>query len=918
MSKVRIYELAKELNIDNKVLLDLCENLGISGKKSHSSALSDDESDRLRRAFVRQAVVDDGTPKERSLDGGSVLERRVGNVIRRRKKSDEELKAEAEAQRDSIDLTEIRNTTASIPSLAPDLQAERNTRSEALAAANALFRTDKQEVTEEEPAEEEPAPEEEPVVQEPEVEVVAEPVEETLELAPEPEVQVEEVPEVVVEEPVVEVASVIAANPVPAATRGPRVLGKIELPAQREIKKPTEAKRPGSTTTEISTSGRPVKKKEGEAVVEDADEVRKPKKKLQVLKKGDLVDYDGDRDAWKSRRAKGTKQKRADGELGLDASGKPVKRVVKVNEELSVGEFAKSIGVKAPEVITQLMKLGIMAGINQMIDFETASLIGETFGATVISVADDEEETLRQVREQDAPELLSLRAPVVTVMGHVDHGKTSLLDSIRQTSVTKGEAGGITQHIGAYNVLTASGATVTFLDTPGHEAFTAMRSRGAKLTDIVVLVVAADDGVMPQTEEAINHAKAAGVPIIVAVNKIDKEGANIEKIKNQLAEKGLIPEDWGGDTIIVPVSAHTKVGVDLLLENLYLQAEVLELKANPNRAAYGTVIESKLDKGRGPVLTLLVQNGTLKKGDSFLAGTVFGRIRAMSDSDGRQIDEAGPSMPVEILGASGTPGAGDDFSVLTSESLARELSEKRLRRARAKELSAKGGGYGSVGSPLTLENFAQRVADGEMKELPLIIKGDVHGSVEAVNDALSGLSNNEAKVKVIHKAVGGISENDVQLAAASGAVIIGFNVRADARSAGILEDHGVQVIYSRIIYELVDSVKAALLGMLKPQFKEKTLGRVEVRATFKVPKFGVVAGSYVVDGTIQRGALVRLLRDNRVIHEGKMGTLRRFKDDVKEVQAGYECGISIDGYQDIKDGDIIEVYKVEEVPRTLQ
>jgi translation initiation factor IF-2 len=901
MSKIRIYELAKELEVENKALLDVCENLGISGKKSHSSALSDDEADRLRRAFIRKNLTDDATPKERAIEGGAVVERRVGNVIRRRKKSDEELQAEerltppVEQRQDPIDLKDLRNATNVIPSLAPDFEAERNSRNDALAAADALFR----------PSAPEPAA-----------------LDEVQEEQPEEENAVESVgtEAAVVEESVASYDQPASEEVVPEAakearTAGPRVLGRIDLPVQREIRKPVVEKRATPAPlphAAVDHKGRG-KKKDSEG---EDDEVRRPKKKLQVLRKDDLVDYDGDRDAWRSRRARrGAPNKRQEGELGVDSAGRPVKRVVKVNEEISVGEFAKSLGVKAPEVITQLMKLGIMAGINQMIDFDTALVVGETFGATVLSVGDDEEETLRLIKEPDADEALSLRAPVVTVMGHVDHGKTSLLDAIRKTSVTAGEAGGITQHIGAYNVTLPNGGSVTFLDTPGHEAFTAMRSRGAQLTDIVVLVVAADDGVMPQTEEAINHAKAAEVPIIVAINKIDKEGANVERIRNQLAEKGLIPEEWGGDTIFVPVSAHTREGLDLLLENLHLQAEVLELRANPARAAFGTVVESKLDKGRGPVLTLLIQNGTLRRGDCFLAGTVYGRVRAMHDSYGQQIQEAGPSMPVEVLGASGTPGAGDDFFVLESETLARELSEKRLRRSRARELSARGG-FGAVG-PLTLENFAQRVAAGEMKELPLIIKGDVHGSVEAVHGALAGLANQEAKVKVIHRGVGGITENDVQLAAASGAVLIGFNVRADSRAAQTIEDLGVQVIYSRIIYELVDSVKASLSGMLAPETKERTLGRVEVRQTFKVPKFGVVAGSYVVDGTIQRGALVRLLRDNRVIHEGKMGTLRRFKEDVREVQAGYECGISIDGYTDIKDGDIIEVYKIEEVPRSV-
>jgi translation initiation factor IF-2 len=907
--KTRIYELAKELDLENKAVMDMCEQLGIIGKKSHSSALSDDEADRIRRSVMRQNVVEDNSPKERSLEGGSVTERRVGNVIRRRKKSDEEIAAEEVPQKQQIDVSsEMRNNSANIPSLTPDFEQEKNSKSDALARANALFKEADTTV------EEVPVPEEVEVAPS----VVEEVVEEVVEAIEAAEAPVEEVEAVPVEEVVPEESVVVVADTKERV--GPRVLGRISLPAApvREIKKPADVKsaKSNTPTTDASASGKPKtgKKKEEEIV----DEVRKPKKKLQVLGKSDLVDYEGDRDVWRSRRSKGSsKGKRTEGELAVDTAGNTIKRVVKVNEEITVGEFAKAIGVKATEVITQLMKLGTMAGINQTIDFDTAATIGEIFGASVFNTGNDEEETLRALKLPDDPEKLVLRSPVVTVMGHVDHGKTSLLDAIRQTTVTTGEAGGITQHIGAYSVKTPKGGAVTFLDTPGHEAFTAMRGRGAKVTDIVVLVVAADDGVMPQTEEAINHAKAAGVPIIVAVNKIDKESANPEKVKSQLSERGLISEDWGGETIFVHVSAVTKQGIDLLLENLYLQAEVLELKADPTRPAYGTIIESKLDKGRGPVLSVLIQNGTLRKGDSFLAGTVYGRIRAMIASDGKQIDEAGPSIPVEILGASATPAAGDDFYVLESESEAREVAEKRLLRLRAKELTAKRG-FSSVGGAMTLESFSMQVAAGETKELPLIIKGDVNGSVEAVNDALSGLINDEAKVRVIHKAVGGITENDVQLALASKAILVGFNVRADTRAAAIIENEEVAIIYSRIIYELVDQVKAALSGLLAPQFKEKTLGRVEVRQTFKVPKFGMVAGSYVVDGTVQRGALVRLLRDNRIIHEGKMGTLRRFKDDVKEVQAGYECGISIDGYSDIKDGDIIEVYKVEEVARLPQ
>jgi translation initiation factor IF-2 len=515
--------------------------------------------------------------------------------------------------------------------------------------------------------------------------------------------------------------------------------------------------------------------------------------------------------------------------------------------------------------------------------------------------------------EQDDPADLKLRPPVVTVMGHVDHGKTSLLDAIRETAVTSGEFGGITQHIGAYNVKLSTGGSVTFLDTPGHEAFTAMRSRGAQITDIVVLVVAANDGVMPQTIEAINHAKAAGVPIIVAINKMDLENANPEKVINQLAEHELVPEEWGGSTLVCKLSAHTREGLDNLLENLHLQAEVLELRANPNRAAIGTVIESKVDKGRGPVISVLVHNGTLKKGDSFVAGAVSGKVRALVSDDGTSVEEAGPSIPVEVLGVGASAIAGDDFVVMSSDSQARKVAEDRAQRKRRKEL-ATSNASSAAGGPLTLESFSQKVSDSvEIKELPLIIKADVQGSVEAVADALADLSNEEVKVNIIHKGVGAISENDVQLASASKAVLVAFNIRPDARALVLIEQEGIIVQYSRVIYDLVDSVGEALRGKMSPKFQEKTLGHVEVRQTFRVPKMGMVAGSYVTDGVVPRNSLVRVLRDGIVVHEGKLASLRRFKEDVKEVSTGYECGIGLQGFADIKDGDVLEVYKVEEI-----
>ena len=833
-----------------------------------------------------------------------------------------------------------------MPQLAPDLAQERNARDEALARANALFRSAPKAEESEEPAEEAAAeiPAEQPEVEAAEaVEAEAAPVE----AAPAEAAAVPSATEAV-EEPVVAVApEAVVAEAAPAAAapvetpepidaeaaererldairqkhdiRSPKILGKIEL--QKVEPRKTESKREGRKTTfavsdleqPAAATGKPAKGKKVRAAEEgsEADGLKKRRPKKQILRKDDLLDYEGERDTWRSRKDKKDKQKKSD----LADGQRTLVKQVKINNEVSAGEFAKAMGVKGSEVLTQLMNLGVMATINQLLDYDTASLVAGQFGVTVVNTGQDDEQMLSELRTTDTPDDLKLRPPVVTVMGHVDHGKTSLLDVIRKTSVVKGEAGGITQHIGAYNVVLPHGGSVTFLDTPGHEAFTAMRSRGARVTDIVVLVIAADDGVMPQTIEAINHAKAAGVPIIVAVNKIDKEGANIDRIKTQLSEHGLIPEDWGGDTIMVPVSAKTKIGIDLLLENLYAQAEILELKANPSRHAYGTIVESKLDRGRGPVMTVLVSNGTLRRGDCFVAGSVFGKVRAMLAGDGQAADEAGPSIPVEVVGASTVPLAGDDFYVLASEAEARNIAETRARAARLKELSARN--KVAIGGPLTLESFSARVAEGEKKEFPLIVKADVQGSVEAVSEALLQLSNEEVSVTVLHKGVGAVTENDVQLAVASRALVVAFNIRAESHAAQMAENEGVHILYSRIIYELVDAVKGAVSGVLAPQIVEKTLGRVEVRQTFKVPKAGVVAGSYVLDGVVQRGAMIRLLRDNRVIHEGKMSSLRRFKDDVREVQAGYECGIGIDGYNDIKDGDVIEVFKMEEVARTI-
>jgi len=977
MSKTRVYELAKELGLENKAVLDLCKQLGFDDKASHSNSLSDDEAERIRRFVIRRAVNEKGpSVREVLREGSTVTESRMGGVIRRRKKTEEEEAAEAEARAaKQIDLSPLSLPTQDLPTLAPNPEADRLSRQAALREADALFETKPQSKT---------------VVHEDSLaadhsdgsqngtamrsdsrrgDAVGHAVDEQeedqsrdgkssdaedarthgqsvggLEVAAADDESSDEgaideadsllaadenlgVGEQTVSDP--NVAGVVSADEAMLADarkrhdiRAPRILGKIELPTKPVPRKPvarpaeaTTASDPAAVEAEANRAGKPKKKgkvAEKQEVIDDR--LGKRVKKKQILRKDELIDYEGERDGWRGKKtSKKSKSKNTDAAGNEVGPTKLSKKVVKVSGTISVGELAHQMSVKVGEVIGLLMKLGVMAGINQLIDFDTATIVAQEMGFTTTNTDTDVEDVIAGLEEVDSTESLILRPPVVTVMGHVDHGKTSLLDCIRRTAVTKSEFGGITQHIGAYNVPASSGGSVTFLDTPGHEAFTAMRSRGAKVTDIVVLVVAADDGVMPQTIEAINHAKAAGVPIIVAVNKIDKEGANRDRVVNQLSEHGLIPEEWGGQTIFCNVSAVTKEGIDSLLENLHLQAEILELKANPARRAKGTVIESKIDRGRGPVMTVLVQTGTLKKGDVFVAGATFGRVRALVADDGGRADEAGPSIPVEVLGASSPPLSGDDFIVFENEVQARNVASQRQQARRLKELAEAEKGPSRAGG-LTLERFSEMVTTtADVKELPLIVKADVQGSVEAVTASLQQLSNSEIKVRVIHKGVGAISENDAQLAAASNAILVGFNVRADARASQVIDGAGVQVLYSRVIYDLVDMVGAAVNGMKAPVFKERTLGRVEVRQTFKVPKLGVIAGSFVIDGTIPRGAQLRLLRDSRVIYEGKMASLRRFKDDVKEVQAGYECGIGIEGYSDIKDGDVIEAFKVEEV-----
>jgi translation initiation factor IF-2 len=584
----------------------------------------------------------------------------------------------------------------------------------------------------------------------------------------------------------------------------------------------------------------------------------------------------------------------------------PVTRTITLAEGMTVADLATKLDVKAKDVLKKLMDRRLMMTINSTLDDDTAAMIAREFGADV-KMQTFEEEMLQVEAEDINPADLVTRAPVVTVMGHVDHGKTTLLDAIRSARVAEREAGGITQHIGAYAV-TVNDRNVVFLDTPGHEAFTMMRARGARVTDVVILVVAADDGVMPQTREAIDHAKAAGVPILVAINKIDKPNANPERVKKELSDLGLTPEAWGGSTVMVEVSAKKKENLDLLLEMILLVTELSELKANPKRNASGTVLEAKLDKGRGPVATILVQDGTLRVGDTFIAGTIVGKVRALIDDRGRQIKGAGPATPVEVLGLGGLPAPGDAFQALTDAAKARQIALFRQTQAKEKALGGKG-------TRLTLESLQQQIAEGDMKELPIIIKADVQGSAEVLGDTLTKLSDEKVKIRIIHSGVGAINESDVLLASASNAIIIGFNVRPDRNAGDVADREKVDIRLHSVIYNVVDEMKKAMAGLLEPTYKEVRIGTAEVRDTFKTPKFGTIAGCMVLDGRITRtgDTQARLLRDNVVIHEGKIGSLRRFKDDVSEVKAGFECGIGFDRYNDIKVGDIIEVFVVERV-----
>ena len=717
---------------------------------------------------------------------------------------------------------------------------------------------------------------------------------------------------------------VFAVQPAPKAEQpkaeAPKEAPKAEKPQQEKKAPAAEAAAPQPKKDKPAKPAEPERKRERRVVDTSAVQVNAGRfadvddlvsERVQEYQGGKqrIGGKKGQNQNRRDNKFKGSKARNEEQEklrrLQMEVARKaPV--TVKIPDEITVGELASRMKKTAGEVIKCLMKNGVMAAINQTIDFDTAEFVAVEMGCKV------EKEITVTIEERiiddhvDTAEELVTRAPVVVVMGHVDHGKTSTLDAIRKTSVTAGEAGGITQHIGAYTV-DVNGNMVTFLDTPGHAAFTSMRARGAKSTDIAVLVVAADDGIMPQTVESINHAKAAEVPIIVAINKMDKPEANPDRIKEQLTHYDLIPEEWGGDTVIVPISAKTGMGLDDLLEMITLTAEVQELKANPNRRAKGTVIEARLDKNRGPIATLLVQNGTLNQGDIVIAGTAVGRVRVMTNDKGRTVKTAGPSVPVEITGLAEVPAPGDEFNAVTDERMARELVEQRKQQAKDAAANAM--------QKVTLDNLFAKMQEGEMKELPLIVKADVQGSAEAVKASLEKLTNEEVRVKVIHTGAGAINESDVLLASTAGAIVVGFNVRPDAGAQASAQRTAVDMRFYRVIYDAIDEIEAAMKGMLAPKYEEVVIGHAEVRMTYKVSAIGTIAGCMVKDGKVTRDAQVRVLRDNIVIHEGEVGSLQRFKDAAKEVTAGYECGMSILKFNDIKEGDVFECFVMEEVKR---
>ena len=900
-TKKRVYELARELNMTNKDLLDTISPLDL-GLNSHMSAVGEELEEKIRN-FIQ------GGPAP------ELEEKRVRpTVIRRRRKVVEETPDE-EVPAVEVEATEAPEEPEPTPAEeTPEKVVEKVVEAEKAEPEEPEAEHEAETVEEEQPA---PVEAKEASVETQELQEAEAPEAKAEAEAAEPaaEATAEEPPPTAEPQPEPEsTTKVVAKGKKKKKEAAAKIIKLPERPVAPEPEpEPTPSRTTPSRPAPPKAGEGPVParadrpKKKGKKKVADEESLQDKKflkkkisfRKKEVVEGADLYDRARPR---KGRKGAKMKAQPAAQKTQI-TTAKAIKRRVRIDETIILSDLAKRMGIKAGEMIAKLMGMGVMVTVNQTIDYDTATLVASEFDYEVEKAA-FEEETILQTTQTDDPDTLKPRPPVVTIMGHVDHGKTSLLDVIRKSRVTAGEAGGITQHIGAYLVGTDRG-NIAFLDTPGHEAFSAMRSRGAHITDIVILVVAADDGVMPQTVEAINHAKAAKVPIIVAVNKIDKADANPDRVQRQLSEVGVTSEDWGGDTIFVQVSAKQQTGIDDLMEMILLQAELLELKANPNKLAVGHVVEAKLDSGRGPVATVLVKEGTLHAGDAVVCGVHHGKVRALLDDYGQKVDDAGPSYPVEVIGLSGVPMAGDEMVALKDEKDAKQVSQYRSQKQRSKELAKT--------SRLSLEKLYERMQEGEVKDLNVIIKADVDGSMEAIRDSLLKLSNEEVAINIMHSATGTITESDISLAAVSEAIIIGFNVRANPKVQELASEENVDIRYHNIIYNVIKEIKDAIVGMMKSTFEEHSLGRAEVREVFHIPKVGAIAGSYVTDGKIERGQLSRLLRDGVIIYEGKNTSLRRFKDDVKEVQSGYECGIGLENYNDIKVGDVIEAYYLEEI-----
>jgi translation initiation factor IF-2 len=893
MSKKRVYELAKELGIENKELIARLEKLGID-VKSHSSSLEDSDVDRLKRDLL---ATEPHEVEEKRIKS-TVIRRRAVRPVSEEEKPEVQ---ETEAVQAAVEPAKDEKRAPKGPVLVPPVKPEKESSVPAVAKEPPSDKPPLEPMPEVKEVKKEDRPKKEEAPEKP-AETTPTPTPTQKDTVVLPPLRPDEK-----KQPPAEMAKGTAPQ-----TRTATIVGRRELPKPPGIRivkditpAPPKGIEPPPVRPDIDKPRRKGAKAPVEVVIGDKLALRKKALIKKVYdKKGvrfDVTERDDRSGKWKEdKRPAVVKMKKT--EITVP---KAVKRRIRIGEAIAVGELAKKMGIKAGEIIAKLMGLGVLATINQAIDSDTATLIAGEFGYQVELVAAEFEEPL--MKAEVPSENLKPRAPVVTIMGHVDHGKTSLLDAIRQTNVIDGEAGGITQAIGAYHVQIKD-RDIVFLDTPGHEAFTAMRARGAQVTDIVILVVAADDGVMDQTVEAINHSRVAGVPIIVAINKIDKPGADTEKIKQGLTQYHLVPEEWGGDTIFAEVSAKKKQGIEELLELILLQADIMELKADPDVPARGVVIEAKLDRGRGPVATVLIQQGTLKEGDAFVCKTESGRVRAMINDQGRRVKAAGPAMPVEVIGFSKVPPVSAEFVCVDDEKKARNIADYWIRKERERELSAT--------SKITLEQLYEKIKEGA-KDLNIIVKGDVQGSIEALTESLNKLSTPDIKLKIIHSSTGTITETDVMLASASNAVIFGFNVRPDSRVTEIAEQEGVDIKLYDIIYNVIADVKAAMEGLLDPVFKEVVQGRAEIRDLFKITKIGTIAGCFVLDGKITRNAGLRVVRDGVVAYDGKIASLKRVKDDVREVTAGMECGIGIENFNDIHVGDILEAYVKEKVDRKL-